>query len=378
MKKKPSIVADRNIPFLREALEPYANMHYFPANQITREVVATADALVIRTRTKCNAALLEGTPVKFIATATIGHDHIDKVFCKQAGISWRNAPGCNASSVMQYIACALANIALHDNKRFNELCLGVIGAGNVGRKVVELAHIFGMKVLINDPPRERLEGRGAFTDLPTLLEKADIVSMNMPLNHEEPDKSFHMANNVFFDKMKTNAWFINTARGEVTQSEALVNALKNGKLRGAIIDVWENEPHIDKELLRLAYIATPHIAGYSQDGKANGTALSVQAISRFFKLGIDNWFPKCISAPQNPVIHLNDQNKTKEEIVHQIVTHTYDIHTDSCLLNNAPENFEAFRNNYPPRREFIAFQIEVLELPNDLASILAYLQFRAF
>ena len=378
MKKKPSIVADLNIPFLQGALASHANIQYLPASKINRKALVNADALIIRTRTQCNASLLGGTAVKFIATATIGHDHIDQVFCKQAGVSWSNAPGCNASSVMQYMACALASIALHDKKKFNELCLGVIGAGNVGKKVINLAHVLDMKVLVNDPPRERHEGREAYTELPTLLEEADIVSMHMPLNHEGPDKSFHMANDVFFDMMKTGAWFINTARGEVTQTRALKNALRSGKLRGAVIDVWENEPLIDKELLRLAYIATPHIAGYSLDGKANGTAMSVQAVSRFFKLGIDNWFPKKIPAPQNPVIHLKNHNKTKEENIHQLFTHTYDIHADSRRLKSEVENFEAFRDNYPPRREFPAFNVEVLELPNDLASILANLHFRAF
>ncbi len=375
MKKKPKIVADRNIPFLQGALEPHASMQYLPADQITREVLASANALIVRTRNKCNAALLEGTPVKFIATATIGHDHIDNVFCQKNGIGWSNAPGCNASSVMQYMASALANIALHDDKRFNELCLGVIGAGNVGKKVIELAHVLGMKVLVNDPPRERLEGREAFCDLPTLLEKADIVSMHMPLNHEGRDESLHMANKSFFDRMRTGAWFINTARGEVTHTSALKNALKSGKLRGAVIDVWENEPHIDKELLRLAYIATPHIAGYSLEGKANGTTMSVQAISRFFELGIDNWFPENMPAPQNPVILLNNQNKTKEELFCQAFTHTYDIHIDSRRLKNAPENFEASRNNYPPRREFDAFSIKAQQLPSPAETMLKQLGF---
>ncbi len=378
MKKKPSIVADINIPFLQGALDSHTNIKYLPASQINRKALVNADALIIRTRTQCNATLLEGTPVKFIATATIGHDHIDQVFCKQAGVSWSNAPGCNASSVMQYMACVLASIALHDKKKFNELCLGVIGAGNVGKKVINLAQVLGMKVLVNDPPRERHEGREAFNELPTLLEESDIVSMHMPLSHEGPDKSFHMANDVFFDMMKTGAWFINTARGEVNQTKALKNTLKPGKLRGAVIDVWENEPKIDKELLQMAYITTPHIAGYSLDGKASGTAMSVQAISRFFKLGIDNWFPKNIPVPQNPVIFCNDHSKTKEKLIHNVFTQTYDIHTDSRRLKNEPENFEAFRDNYPPRREFHAFQVEVLELPSDLASILANLQFRAF
>lgn len=375
MNNKPGIVADINIPFLRGAVEPYANMQYLPASQITRGALANADALIIRTRTRCDAALLEGTPVKFIATATIGHDHIDQVFCKQAGVSWSNAPGCNASSVMQYMACALASIALHDKKKFNELCLGVIGAGKVGKKVINLAQVLGMKVLVNDPPRERHEGRLAFTELPRLLEEADIVSMHMPLNQEGPDKSLHMADNFFFESMKIDAWFINTARGEVTQTGALKNALRSGKLRGAVIDVWENEPDIDKELLHLAFIATPHIAGYSLDGKANGTAMSVKAISRFFKLGIDNWHPTKIPAPQNPVIHLNDPYKNTEELIREVFTHTYNIHADSRLLKNKPSDFEVSRDNYPPRREFPAFSIDAQQLADPMRNMLKQMGF---
>ena len=208
-----TIIADHKIPFLRGVIEPHAVVEYLPADKITRQAIMKADALIIRTRTKCKELLLKGTPVKYIATATIGHDHIDSDYCRIAGISWSNAPGCNASSVMQYLASALAHITLTDHKRFDDYCIGIIGAGHVGTRVMHLAQVLGMKVLINDPPRERAEGPAGFTELNDLLEQSDIVSMHMPLFYHGPYKSFHLANTLFFDAMKPGTWFINTARG---------------------------------------------------------------------------------------------------------------------------------------------------------------------
>ena len=353
------IIADSNIPFLQGALEDVARVSYFPAAKITRKQLINADALIIRTRTNCNEQLLAGTQVKFIATATIGHDHIDADYCKMAGIRWSNAPGCNAGSVMQYVASALAHIVKHDQKRFTDYSIGVIGAGHVGSKVAHLAAALGMRVLINDPPRSRAEGTKGFTELDELLHRADIVSMHMPLQYAGPDISYHMADDSFFSRMKSSAWFINTARGEVMHTKALKNALRTGKLGGAVIDVWENEPDIDKELLRAVSIGTPHIAGYSLDGKANGTAASVQAVSRFFKLSLDNWYPPQIPKPAQPVITPKSANQSTEVLVCDAFMHAYNIVSDSDKLKANPKGFERFRDEYPPRREFHAYRLNL-------------------
>ncbi len=353
------IIADSNIPFLRGVLEDFARVSYFPAAKITRKQLINADALIIRTRTHCNEELLSGTKVKFIATATIGHDHIDKDYCKKTGIQWSNAPGCNAGSVMQYIASALAHITDHDQKSFTDYSIGIIGAGHVGSKVAELASTLGMNVLINDPPRARAEGPEGFIELDELLHRADIISMHMPLYCDGPDKSYHMADASFFNRMKSGAWFINTARGEVANTGALKSALLREKLRGAILDVWESEPGIDKELLQLASIGTPHIAGYSADGKAMGTAMAVRAISRFFKLGLDHWFPKEIPEPREPIIGPKEKNRRAEDFIRRAIMHTYNIVSDSEKLKANPKCFEQFRDEYPPRREFHAYRLNL-------------------
>lgn len=350
------IVADNKIPFLRGALDGVAKVSYLPGKEITRDSVIGADALIIRTRTCCNGSLLEGTGVKFIATATIGYDHIDTDYCRSGGIEWTNAPGCNSGSVMQYIASALASITSPAGKNFSEMTLGIIGVGNVGSKVENLAHILGMKVLLNDPPRERRDGGDSFTSLDRLLEESDIVTMHVPLNVSGPDKSHHLADGNFFRRMKSGAWFINTSRGEVVNSGALLDTMNKGGLSGIVLDVWENEPDINTGLLSLAEIATPHIAGYSLDGKANGTAQSVRAISRYFSLGMDNWYPESIPSPSDDLVNAS-AGESFDQLVRRLFLHTYDIYADSLMLKTSPHDFEKLRDNYPPRREFSAYKI---------------------
>jgi len=352
------IVADDKIPFLKGVLEPFAEVKYMPGSAISREIIPDADALLIRTRTRCDALLLEGTSVKFIATATIGHDHIDKEFCEKAGIAWTNSPGCNASSVMQYMASAL--VSLSRGKKISLLgkTLGIVGAGHVGQKVEMLAGILGMKVLLNDPPRERTERTGQFVDLKELLEQSDFVSLHVPLTHEGFDKTNHLLNSKTIGMMKPGAWLINTSRGEVVDSEALKSALYVKKLAGAILDVWEHEPKIDRELLDKVFLGTPHIAGYSIDGKANGTAMIVNALSRFFRLPLISWDPEQLPVPLNDLIINARSIQSGDEFLGNAILHTYDIRYDSNNLKTNPLDFETLRNNYPVRREFPAYFIE--------------------
>lgn len=350
------VVADNKIPFLKGVLEQVAGVVYFPGREIGKNHIEDADALVVRTRTKCNGELLGGTEVKYIATATIGFDHIDAEYCRKNGISWNNAPGCNSGSVMQYIASALACISDKSGKGFGDLALGIVGVGHVGKKVERLARTLGMRVLLNDPPRERTEGGNGFVCLEELLEQSDIVTMHVPLNREGRDRSFHMAGERFFGRMKKGTWFINSSRGEVMDSMALTGALRRGDLAGCVIDVWENEPDIDKELLDLADIATPHIAGYSLDGKANGTAQIVRAVSDFFGLGIGNWYPD-VPGPDEPVLTIPCGSAKTDSVIKRAFMHTYDIMADSARLKGDPGSFEKHRDDYPPRREFGAYRI---------------------
>ncbi len=366
-------VVDDKIPFLKGVLEEKGvDVRYISAAKIAKEHLLDADGLIVRTRTNCNSALLDATNVKFIATATIGFDHIDTDYCSRNGIFWTNSPGCNSSSVAQYICSGILNWTSEQKIPPDSLTIGIVGIGNVGKKVAKIANTLGMKILLNDPPRERSEGGGDFVHLEKILHQADIISLHVPLQDEGPDKTFHLADEKFFCEIRKKALFINSSRGEVVDTAALKDALKRGKIVDAIIDVWENEPEIDGELLSLAKFATPHIAGYSTDGKANGTAMSVRAASGFFKLGLDDWFPRDILAPGNTEINLSGERAW--DLVRDAVNFTYDIRRDDENLRNSQSEFEALRGAYPLRREFPTFSVTLKN--KNAESILRKLEFQ--
>jgi erythronate-4-phosphate dehydrogenase len=356
------IIIDDKIPYIKGALEPFAEVIYLPGSKTTHEVVKDADAIITRTRTNCNKKLLVGSSVTFIATATIGFDHIDTAYCDKANIKWTNAPGCNSSSVEQYIASALTVLAAKKGITLSEKTIGIVGVGNVGSKVARIAEIFGMKVLLNDPPRERIELFSDFVELDEILNEADIITLHVPLNLEGIDKTYHMANGSFFLKMKKKPFFINSCRGEVVLTNALKDALKSGQISGAVIDCWENEPDIDTKLLKVIDLGTPHIAGYSKDGKANGTSMSVQAVSRFFGLGIDNWQCENVELPEVTEINLDGTGKSEQQILSEAIIATYDIRKDDLRLRNSVDTFEKQRGDYPIRREFPSFDIKPVNL----------------
>jgi len=368
------VIADDNIPFLKGILEPYAFIEYLPASLITRETIKKADALLVRTRTKCDASLLDGTTVKFIATATIGFDHIDTEYCRSKNIHWVNAPGCNSSAVQQYWLSAILTLAEKNHFDLGKMTLGIIGAGNVGKKVERAARLFGMKVLLNDPPRARKEGSEGFVNLDEILESSDIISIHVPLNRGGEDNTFHLFDSNLLGKMKSGAWLINTARGEAVESEALKKNLSEGKLSGVILDVWENEPDIDPELLRNVFISTPHIAGYSLDGKANGTRMIVNSFYNFFGLPAGFTLPK-LPPPFSPVILSKAENISCQEIVRQAVIHAYPIMDDHNTLHKAPSSFEQLRGSYPFRREFPAYIVKINNGSKEVIEILEGLGF---
>jgi erythronate-4-phosphate dehydrogenase len=361
------VVADDKIPFLKGVLEPFVDVEYLPGGEITRDHLADADALLVRTRTKCNEALLKGTPVKFIATATIGFDHIDTAWCEKNGIYWTNAPGCNSGSVYQYIASVLVTLAEKYQFNFADKTLGVIGVGNVGKKVVRLCEHLGLRVLLNDPPRARKEGICGFISMEGIRRECDIITCHVPLNMTGEDKTFHLIDSGFLSKVNKDTILINSSRGEVVDNNALKECLKSGSpLKAAVLDVWENEPNIDPELLSLLDIATPHIAGYSADGKVNGTAMSVQALSRFFNLPLKLWVPEEIPVPDKTEIVLDCKGKTIQEIVSQAILFTYKITEDDARLRQSIGTFEKQRGSYPLRREFRAFEVQLLHPHSDV------------
>lgn len=353
------IVADDKIPFLKGALESHAEVIYVPGKQINNEILKDSDALLIRTRTKCTASLLDRTKVRFIGTATIGFDHIDTQYCNKHKIAWTNAPGCNSSSVQQYIAAVLLRISSKSNFNLKDKTLGIIGVGNVGSKVEKFARAMGMNVLLNDPPRASKEGKKNFHNLNVVLSESDIVTVHVPLNIVGKDYTYHLFNEDKFKKIKKGSWFINSSRGEVTDTFALKKVLSSGKLAGVVIDVWENEPDIDPELLNQVFIATPHIAGYSTDGKANGTAMVVNSLSKYFNLPGDNWYPENVPSPPFSSISIDCKGKPEEEIVREAVIHTYNIDEDDARLRHSPSNFEKQRGDYPLRREFTSYTVDL-------------------
>ena len=318
--KRGLVVADRDIPFLAGVLENWFEVRYLPGREIGLDDVREAVALVVRTRTRCDAALLEGSAVQLVATATIGTDHIDTDYCATHGIAVASAPGCNAAAVAQYVAVALRTLGLDRPGA----TLGVVGVGHVGTQVAERARKAGMRVLLNDPPREAAEGPAGFTPLPELLAQSDVVTLHIPLWPENRD----FANAAFFAAMKEGASLVNASRGEVLDEEALLAA--RPKLDKLVLDVWKNEPAINRDLLAAADIATPHIAGYSIQGKIGGTQAVVRALGDLFRIRpLRNFCVQGVDLPQEP----------------------YDILLDDAALRSHPENFEQLRSTYSYRND---------------------------
>ncbi|MBO5308641.1 MAG: 4-phosphoerythronate dehydrogenase [Lentisphaeria bacterium] len=344
------IIADDKIPFLRGVFEPYCQVEYLPGAGISRKTLQNADALITRTRTLCTPELLEGTAVKFIATATIGHDHISP----ELTIPWSNAPGCNSSSVAQYIISALLQL---DEQPLEGRTIGIVGVGHVGSKVAAAAGALGMNVLLNDPPRQEKEGGKGFVPLDEVVERADFLTFHVPLKRDGKYPTYHLADKTLLNKMKEGAVLLNSSRGEVADTAALKEILRTGRIR-AVLDVWENEPHIDRELLALTAFATPHIAGYSTDGKANGTAMAVRAVAGVLNMEeLKDFKVNGLPQPPVPVISL-PSGLSEKEAAKRAVTAAYDIRSDDSRLRQTPERFEELRGNYPLRREPCAFTVK--------------------
>ena len=343
------VVVDENIPYLQTPLRRVAEVTALPAEAITAEAVREADALIVRTRTRCDASLLAGSHVRFIATATIGYDHIDTVWCDAHGIRWVNAPGCNASSVCQYVECALRLLADEGVITLSGSTMGIVGLGHVGSRVKIMAERLGLRTLCCDPPlaEERSKGQQTnkstsrlvdriqrvdlsaccFVDLQTLAAESDILTFHVPLTKDGPYPTWHMADAAFFASLRRNPLFINTSRGPVAETAALCAAFQSGQIRQAVIDVWEGEPDINLDLLCLARITTPHIAGYSADGKARASQMVLDAFAEFYGLS-----PLSAETPPPAAT-------------------PYDIDADSRRLKASPSTFEYQRNHYPLRRE---------------------------
>ena len=338
------IVADIDVPFLKGVFEPYAEVVYKKGSEIVHDDVVDADALILRTRTRCNAELLEGSKVRIVATATIGTDHVDFEYCDSHGIEVHNAAGCNAGGVMQYVFSALYGIAARKGIKIDGSTIGIVGVGNVGRKVEQMAEYLGFNILRCDPPREEKEGPEGFCSLDYLLANSQIVTLHVPLD----DTTRKMADVNFFALMQPGSIFINASRGEVVDEDALKAAMP--KFGAVVIDTWNNEPNVDEELMDMVDIATPHIAGYSYQGKQAGTAMAVQAVARYFGIeALYDFFPEADIPDHDPVL-LDLKGKNHGQIA-AVFQYNYPIFTDDFRFRMAPRKFEELRSEYKYRRE---------------------------
>jgi erythronate-4-phosphate dehydrogenase len=328
------IIVDDKIPYIREKLALLtSDVVYLRGAEITADDVKDADALIVRTRTHCNEELLAGSKVQFIATATIGFDHIDTEYLRRAGIAWTNCPGCNSGSVAQYVECALLQMKQYLGLNLHELTLGIVGCGHVGSKVRIVAERLDMHVLVCDP----LLNEPSFVSLDVIERECDVITFHVPLSREGEYATFHMADEGFFHRLPRVPYIINTSRGEVVDNMALLSALQEGRVKDAVIDVWENEPELDDTLLQRVFIGTPHIAGYSADGKVNADNMVIEALCHHFHLP----HPGIIVPPKLPI----DFQDTGSPLDY------YNPLEDSRQLKDNPQKFEILRNNYPLRRE---------------------------
>lgn len=329
-------LVESKVPFVRGLLEAYGSVDYVHPDDITPDRVRDVDAMIIRTRTRCDAALLEGSRCSMIATATIGTDHIDREWCAARGIATANAPGCNAPAVAQYVFGSLAAVA---GRPLRGMTLGIVGVGHVGSIVERWARGLGMEVLRCDPPRQRLEGGDDWCALRDIALRADAITLHTPLTSEGPDATLHLAGRDFLGALRRRPVVINAARGAVVDTQALVEALDAGLASAAVVDCWEGEPAISAELLRRAAVATPHIAGYSREGKWRASQMALDAVTSHFGL---------------PSLSLREPAPlpVPEVITEAEAAASYNpLAADTPALKARPDLFERLRNDYDLRTE---------------------------
>lgn len=358
--QKLKILIDENIAQGKEAFQEFGDVLTINGRNITNKILTDFDVLIVRSITKVSEELLQGTKIKFVGTATIGIDHIDKEYLEKNRIAFSDAKGCNADSVTEYVFAAIYCILNLFNLKSTNLRLGVVGVGNIGSRVAKIANKLGFEVLKNDPPLELSTGSEEFVPLNEIL-NCDLVTLHVPLTLRGEHKTFHLFNNENLPKLKNNTMFINTSRGEVVDNTALLNTIKKKNLL-TVLDVWEKEPKISHELLKEVVLSTPHIAGYSFEGKVEGTKLIYDSLCRSLKIN-PTWRPNYPSVI-NEEIRL-ENNIDSISHIYTAIKKVYDIESDSGNLKSAlkleiddlGKYFDTLRKNYPLRREFFNYRI---------------------
>jgi erythronate-4-phosphate dehydrogenase len=355
------IVCATSVAEAEAAFATIGDVVMMPEERITRTDLVDADALITRSKLRIDEALLRDTPVRFIGCAVAGVDHVDWNYVEQTDIFCTHAPGCNARSVAEYVVTALLLEADRHGLALDHCTLGIIGVGHIGSQVAELATALGLTVLLNDPPRAAAEGSAQwdFLELEDLLGAADLVTLHVPYTQTGPYATRHLLNHRFLEQLPPGALLVNAARGEIMDSEAVLTALAHGHLRQAVLDVWENEPAIRADVLERVDIATPHIAGYSWQGRLNGTQMVYDACCRFFELD-PFWNSEDVPGPSMQPVEINARDRSPQEVLTELALTAYPILRDDQMLRAGADtdpvkmgrHFQACRRDYPVRHEF--------------------------
>jgi erythronate-4-phosphate dehydrogenase len=359
------IVADENIPLLDEFFAGFGEIHRYPGRAIDRAALADAELLLVRSVTRVDRALLEGSALRFVGTCTIGTDHLDLDYLQQAGIGWASAPGCNARGVVDYVLGSLLALAERQGADLSARTYGVVGAGQVGARLVEVLRGLGWRVLVCDPPRQAAEG-GDFVSLQQLLEECDVLSLHTPLTRGGEQPTHHLFDAERLARLKSGCWLINASRGAVVDNAALRELLPRRPDLQVVLDVWEGEPQVDVELATLCQIATPHIAGYSLDGKLRGTAQIYQAACLYLGRAPEQALDELMPAPWLSELHLDGAAEPAWALA-SLCRAVYDPRRDDADFRRSlggdqtsrPAAFDALRKHYPMRREIDGMRVAV-------------------
>jgi erythronate-4-phosphate dehydrogenase len=376
------IVCASSVLFAEEAFNTLGETVVLSDRQIARQHLSDAHALVVRSKTPVNADLLDNTPIEFVGTATAGFDHLDVSYLEQKEIAWCAAPGCNANSVAEYVTAAICYVAHLRSITLSNLTLGVIGVGQVGSRVAEKGRALGMRVLLNDPPLAISSGSPIYRPLEEVLAESDIITLHVPLTRTGKFATYHMCNCHFFEHVKPNSLFINAARGEVVDTESLLYAMDRHIVADAVLDTWENEPFISPQLLARVRIATAHIAGYSFEGRLNGTVMVYKELCHYAERD-PVWTPDPAEFPPPVEVACDARGKSMEAVLCEVIRASYDIREDDAALREAVAmapnargtHFDRLRRTYRMRREFSGAHVKLSHADEKLRAMLRALGF---
>ena len=359
------IVADENIPLLDAFFAGFGEIRRVPGRSIDRATVEQADVLLVRSVTQVNRALLAGSKVRFVGTCTIGTDHLDLDYFNEAGITWSSAPGCNARGVVDYVLGSLMTLAEIEGVDLTQRTYGIVGAGEVGGRLIKVLKGLGWNVKVCDPPRQAAEG-GEYVSLEQIIEQCDVISLHTPLTRSGDGATWHLFDQQRLQQLKSGTWLINAARGPVVDNAALRNVLLEREDLQAVLDVWEAEPEVDVALAELCVLATPHIAGYSLDGKQRGTAQIYQAYCEFIGQPASILLSDLLPAPWLSEVSLHGESDPAWALA-MLCRGVYDPRRDDAdfrrsLVGNVTEQraaFDVLRKQYPVRREIEGLKVRI-------------------